>query len=51
MKFTCEICSENFVDKDSLMTHTTMHNFMQFQQCNACGTTFNDAYRYDNIVL
>jgi len=45
-KFTCEICSEDFVDKDALMAHTRTHDFMQCQRCNACGSIFNDVYRY-----
>lgn len=45
-KFTCEICSEDFADKDALIAHTAMHDFMQYQRCNACGSIFNDVYRY-----
>ncbi|XP_071629579.1 zinc finger and BTB domain-containing protein 41-like [Temnothorax longispinosus] len=43
-KFTCEICSQDFADKDTLIAHTTMHDFMQYQRCNACGSIFNDVY-------
>lgn len=46
LRFTCEICSENFVDKAALIAHTTMHDFMQYQQCSVCGNIFNDVYRY-----
>lgn len=42
-KFVCEICSETFVDENSLVTHTAMHDFMEFQQCRACSSTFDDA--------
>lgn len=44
VKFICEICSEVFLTEELLLTHTTMHEFMQFHQCNACGSTFDDLY-------
>ena len=43
VKYICEICSQTFTEESSLVTHTAMHDFMQFQQCHACGSTFNDA--------
>ncbi|XP_014471752.1 PREDICTED: zinc finger protein draculin-like [Dinoponera quadriceps] len=45
LKFTCEICSENFDDKDALVAHTTMHNFTQYQRCSACDSVFDDVCR------
>lgn len=45
VKFMCEICNENYIDEDTLTTHMTMHNFMQYE-CNACGNTFNDEFKY-----
>ncbi|KYN12594.1 Zinc finger protein Xfin [Trachymyrmex cornetzi] len=41
-EFTCEICSEDFVDKDALIAHTATHDLMQ--RCNACDSIFNDMY-------
>ncbi|KYM95201.1 Zinc finger protein Xfin, partial [Cyphomyrmex costatus] len=41
-EFTCEICSEDFVDKDALIAHTATHDLVQ--RCNACDSIFNDVY-------
>lgn len=48
-EFTCEICSEDFVDKDALIAHAATHDFMQ--RCNACGSIFNDMYRYIFLII
>ncbi|KAG5328492.1 ZN208 protein, partial [Acromyrmex charruanus] len=41
-EFTCEICSQDFVDKDALIAHASTHDFLQ--RCNACDSIFNDMY-------
>jgi len=48
-KFTCEICNEDFADKDVLIAHTATHDFMQ--RCNACDSIFNDVYRYIFLIV
>ncbi|XP_046747082.1 gastrula zinc finger protein XlCGF62.1-like [Diprion similis] len=42
VKFYCEVCCETFTDEEQFVTHTAIHNFIDYQQCNRCSITFND---------